>query len=516
MNPLQDPSKPATTSTPRIGGRALVRNTGLNLIGRIAPLLVAVAAMPYVIRQLGPDRDGLLSLAWMVVGYFALFDLGIGPATTKFVAELLGRGEVENLPEMVWTALGSQTAFGLLGGILFALSSPLLVYRLLKIPADLHAQAHLMLLILSVGLPISFASGSFRGVLAASQRFDLLNAITIPSSALNYLLPAVALAFGFGLPAIVLFLVLARMVSLIIFAVFCIRLHPCLGAGIRFDRRLVRPLLSFGGWVTVCGAIYPILTYYDRFLIGAIDSIAAVGFYTPPYLIATKLNILPSSLSETLFPAFSTSAGRGDTEWIRKNLIRALKFLLLAVGPVAMFLAFFARPLLFYWLGSTFSARGTLVLQILVVGVLIHSLSFIPFSLLQAIGRPDLTAKLQLSEVPIHLGLAWFLVEHLGLSGAAIAYTLRVSLDFLLLILAACWVTGISPRVLAAKELGRSIVSLSALGLGFAAVWVLTHTLISEAVCTLMLSGGYLLVAWRYVLTLDEKGQISRWVRTTR
>lgn len=516
MNPLEDPSKPATSSAPRIGGRALVRNTSLNFIGRTAPLLVAIVAMPYVIRHLGPDRYGLLSLAWMVVGYFALFDLGIGPATTKFVAELLGRGEAEKLPELVWTALGSQTAFGLLGGILFALSSPLLVYRLLKIPADLHAQAHLMLLILSVALPIGFASGSFRGVLAASQRFDLLNAITIPSSALNYLLPAVALAFGFGLPAIVLFLVLARLASLIIFAVFCIRLHPSLGTSIHFDRKLVRPLLSFGGWVSICSVIYPILIYYDRFLIGAFDSIAAVGFYTPPYLIAAKLSLLPSSLSETLFPAFSTSAGRGDTEWIRKNLIRALKFLLLAIGPVTMLLAFFARPLLLFWLGSTFSAQGTLVLQILAVGFLMHSLTFIPFSLLQAVGRPDLIAKLQLCEVPVHLGLAWFLVEHLGLSGAAIAYTFRVSLDFLLLILAACWVTGISPRVLAGRELGRSIATLAALGLGFAAVWVLTHTLISEAVFTLILSGGFLLVAWRYVLTLEEKGQIRNWVKTTR
>ena len=241
-----------------------------------------------------------------------------------------------------------------------------------------------------------------------------------------------------------------------------------------------------------------------------------MGFYTPPFLIATKLSILPSSLSETLFPAFSTSAGRGDTEWIRKNLIRALKFILLTVGPVAMLLAFFARPLLLFWLGSTFSAQGDVGASN-PGGWRPHALlAFIPFSLLQAVGRPDLTAKLQLCEVPVHLGLAWFLVEHLGLSGAAIAYTFRVSLDFLLLILAACSVTGTSPRVLAARELGRSIATLAALGLGFAAVWVLTHTLISEAVFTLILSGGFLLVAWRYVLTLEEKGQIRRWVKTTR
>ena len=170
--------------------------------------------MPYVVRHLGPDRFGLLSVAWIVVGYFALFDLGIGPATTKFVAELLGKGEIEKLPAVVWTALVTQTGFGLLAGILLAAASPVFVNRLLKIPAGLRPDAHWVFLILAVSFPINFAGGSLRGVLSASQRFDLLNAIGIPSSALGYLIPALALALGFDLPAIVLFLVISRVVGL--------------------------------------------------------------------------------------------------------------------------------------------------------------------------------------------------------------------------------------------------------------------------------------------------------------
>jgi O-antigen/teichoic acid export membrane protein len=120
-----------------IGGRRLARNTLLNLIGRVVPLLVAIATVPYVVHHLGPDRYGLYSLAWIVVGYFAFFNLGIGPATTKFLAELVGRGEIEKLPELVWTAAASQACLGLAGGVALALASPLLVDRLLKIPADL-------------------------------------------------------------------------------------------------------------------------------------------------------------------------------------------------------------------------------------------------------------------------------------------------------------------------------------------------------------------------------------------
>ena len=98
------------------------------------------------------------------------------------------------------------------------------------------------------------------------------------------------------------------------------------------------------------------LTYFDRFFIGAILSVAAIGYYTPPFMIAPKLGILPACLATVLFPAFSTSAGRGDDEWIRTALVRTLKYLLLLVGPAALALIFFARPILTLWVGANYAA----------------------------------------------------------------------------------------------------------------------------------------------------------------
>jgi len=496
-----------------VSGRLLARNTVLNLAGRIVPLLVGIATIPYVIHHLGPDRYGLLSLAWIVVGYFVVFNLGIGPATTKFVAELLGKGEIEKLPELVWTAFVSQSCFGLAGGILLAIFSPVVVNRVLKIPPELHAQALWIFLILAVALPIDFGRGSLRGVLAASQRFDLLNTLDIPFSILTYLVPVVALALGFGLPAIVFFLALARVAGFVVVFVLCVRLYPALRGGFRFNRRVVRSLLSFGGWVTVSGAVTPILAYFDRFLIGAVISIAAVGFYTPPCLISTKLWILPTSLTATLFPAFSASAGRGDNRWISSALIRSLKFLLLLVGPAALVLVFFARPILTLWLGARFAAEGSLALQIMAVAALVNSLAFVPFDLLYGVGRPDIPAKFRLMEAPLYMGLAWFLVAHFGLPGAALAWAIRVTLDFLLLIGAACWVTRTSPRLFAHRGLGRSVGTLVGLAVSLAAVWASTHVFITEALFTLLLGCGFLLAVWHYALDHEEKWQIRSWLK---
>lgn len=498
-----------------ISGRRLARNTVLNLVGRVVPLLVAILTVPYVIHHLGPDRYGLFSLAWIVIGYFALFDLGIGPATTKFVAELLGKGEIEKLPELVWTAVATQTCLGLVGGLLLAALSPFLVNHVLKIPVQLHLQAELVFLIMAAVLPFDFASASFQGVLGASQRFDLLNAISIPGSSITYLLPVGVLAIGFGLPGVVFSLALARIATLLVAWLMCARLHPAI-RHFRFDRTLVRSLLGFGGWVTVSSIVGPILVYFDRFLIGAELSVASVGFYAPPYLIATKLWILPTSLMATLFPAFSTSAGRGDSEWIRKTLIRSLKFLILTLGPISLVLAFFARPILTLWLGATYANEGTLVLQIMSVAVFANSLAQVPYNLLYGIGRPDLPAKFHAAELPFHIGLVWYLVAKFGLPGAAIAWAARVSLDFVLLLIVACWITRTPARVLASRDLRRSAATVSAMAVGFVLLGIFSRVLITDTALILLLTGGFFLVTWHYVLNLEEKWQIRLWLKLAR
>jgi O-antigen/teichoic acid export membrane protein len=311
----------------------------------------------------------------------------------------------------------------------------------------------------------------------------------------------------------VLFLVLSRVAGLGASSFFCLRLYPALGRRCAFDRSLIRCLLGFGGWVTVSDATSPILASFDRFLIGALQSIAAVGFYTPSYLISTRLGILPQSLAATLYPAFSTSAGRGDSEWIKSALVRSLKYLLLLVGPAALVLAFFARPLLTLWLGAKFADEGALALQILAVGALINSLAFVPYHLLRGLGRPDLTAKFHLLEVPLYVALAWFLVTAFGLPGAALAWSLRVSLDFLLLILAACWISRTSPRLLVGRQIRRSVATLTALAVSLSVLWAISHALLANALLALLLTTGFLVGTWHYVLDLEEKWHIRLWLK---
>ncbi|MDQ6769172.1 MAG: flippase, partial [Gemmatimonadota bacterium] len=63
------------------------------------------------------------------------------------------------------------------------------------------------------------------------------------------------------------------------------------------------------------------------------------------------------------------------------------------------------------------------------VGLIFNAVAFVPTTFIAAFGRPDLSAKFHLLELPIHIPLAWWLVAQYGIAGAATAWSMRVALD---------------------------------------------------------------------------------------
>ena len=64
----------------------LNRGALYNLLGTGIPLLVGLISVPILLKSLGNQTFGLLTLIWTAIGYFGLFDFGIGRALTQQVA----------------------------------------------------------------------------------------------------------------------------------------------------------------------------------------------------------------------------------------------------------------------------------------------------------------------------------------------------------------------------------------------------------------------------------------------
>jgi len=404
----------------------IVRNTVLNLAGLALPLAVGFVTIPMVVRALGNERFGILALVWVVFGYFGLFDLGLGRATTRSVADALGRNEPARIPALLWTTLALQAAIGLAAAGLSHAAAPIIAGRVLNIPDGFVRETVLTLRLVGWSLPVMFVSSSFRGVLEAAQRFDLVNAVKVPVNILFYLLPLLGVLVGFELPGIVVLLILSRALALAVWAAMGLRVLPVLRTAPTLRRDLVRPIFSVSGWLGLSGILWAVTTSLDRLIIGSLLTVEAVTFYSAPYEAINRIGVVPGSLSMVLFPAFSFLDGGGRTERTESLFARSTKFLLLSTGPILILLAFFARDFLRLWLGPDFAARSGFVVVLLSAGFLVNTVLAVPNNYLMGIGRVDIAPKYQAFELAVFAALIWAGAKAGGIDGVAAATALRL------------------------------------------------------------------------------------------
>jgi len=445
--------------------RRVAWNSFLNVLGQLAPFLVAFVAVPVLLRALGTERFGILSLGWAIIGYFGYLDLGLGRALTRLVAERLGGGDHETLDQLVWTALRLLLVLGLGGWLVAYLLTPWLVHHALRISGSLQGEALWAFYVMAASVPATVVTSGLRGVLEAYQRFDLVNAARVPLGILNYAGPLAVLPFTRNLAVVLAVLLASRLLGVVLHLLFCFAVMPTLRRGMLGPSSAIGPLLRTGGWFTVSTVVSPLMGTSDRFFIGAIVSAAAVAYYAAPYELVVKLLVIPGAVAAALFPAFAASSGAesGATAVLYE---RGVKLILVALFPLGLVLTAFSGEGLLLWMGPDVARRSTFVLQVLAIGVFCNGLAQVPFYLIQGAGRPSVAARLHLVELPLYLSLAWVLISRYGIVGAALAWSVRTAADGAVLFYLARHVNGglvsrLRPRVIAVLVAATGAMMLS-------------------------------------------------------
>ena len=401
----------------------------LNLAGHAAPLAAAVVAVPPLISAIGSERFGFVALAWALVGYFSFFDLGLGRALSRIVAERLSTSRQGELVPLSGSTLTLTLALGAAAGIVLYVAAEWLCTRILKLPAALANEAIAAMQIIGACLPLVTLTAALRGLLEGARQFGWVNAIRIPLGILTFVAPLLVASASVHLAALCAVLFLLRVVALAAHWGVCAIVLPSLAVLAIPKRHLAREVLGYGAWVTVSNIVGSLMVYIDRFVIGAQISMAAVAYYSAPYEVITKIWVLPGALTGALFPALAGATSGEARALYRKGLMT----LLATAVPIALLTGLLAPYWLKLWLGADYAERGTGAAQWLALGVAVNCVAHVPFALLQARGRADLPGKLHLLELPCYLALLFALIPARGIEGAAIAWCARCVIDAVLL-----------------------------------------------------------------------------------
>lgn len=416
-----------------------------SLASNVLPLFAGVILFPKIIASYGLEVFGVLTLAWALIGYFSLFDLGLSRAMTQQISDYIAKNKsATEIAQLIRTGFISMWLLGIVGGLVLWLCSPIIVHSLLKIPVSLQADSLEAFILLAFSIPLVVHTAALRAVLDALHLFKSASIIRTIMGVGSFLAPYLAAFISPTLTSAVISLTITRLLVWVLH-LYAVHHSKILAVKTRsFNFQQLKPLFHFGSWMTISNLISPIMEYMDRFMVASILGVVATSYYVAPNQVVTKLLVIPASISGVLFPMFSQKWQK-DSKHAVHLLKQGFSYTFLILFPVTVLLVFFAKEWLSLWLTPEFAVQARVVVVWLTIGVLINSIAQILFAKVQGAGRSDWTAKLHLAEVLPYLGMLYFSLYWWGIAGAAIAWTLRVTVDLLGLLV---FISKINPESL--------------------------------------------------------------------
>lgn len=430
----------------------LLVNTGSNVLVMVVKLVITFIMTPVFVHNLGRYDYGLWEMLVSVIGYMGMLDLGIRPAISRYAAKYNAEEDRDNLLAVFSSTFFFMAFVGLCLLLFFSLWALWFPYTLA--PEGESAQRYtLWLLIIGAQLLISFPGYVAESYLEGFQKYYLKNNITIFNSAVSavvlylfitpengLLLLAAVNAIGLSVKYVVFFIVLAR---------------PVFGAiriqWSRFSLSKLREIIRFGFKSLIQGVATRLESSTDVLIIGAVMGPAYVPFYSIPANLVQYLRTIGATLSHAFMPLFSDMSAKSENDKIIEVYLRASKYVMGIIFPMAVGILFVGGPFLAIWIGEEFQQKGELVILFLIVFTVFPYMNPFVSRYLTAVNRHGIFARLTPIAAVMNLVISLLLVEPFGIAGVAAASTIPSFIFVPIYFSYCCRVLGL-PRMRYLKE----------------------------------------------------------------
>ena len=299
------------------GALSLVRtlwrlNFVFNVMGMIVPIAITLVTVPIYISYIGVARYGVLSIIWILLGYFGFLDFGLSRATANALAKL-AHASKEDRTGVFLTSLYLNLVLGALGGIVLYYAGGALLHHWLPLSEAMGAEVETAFPWIACMLPLALLAGVARGAIESRERFFVINVLDLVGVSLGQILPIFcAIVIGPSLAVVIPAAFLARVLSVGL-NLGCVARFERLDTLRVFDRSRFKELLQFGAWVSVSNVISPLLTSIDQLLVGSTLGAVAVAHYAVPMNVVGRSQIIATALSEgAIPPLFAAGTCGGD------------------------------------------------------------------------------------------------------------------------------------------------------------------------------------------------------------
>jgi len=352
----------------------------------ISPIVTVILA-----RLLLPSDYGIIGMSMVIVSLADLFHgMGLSQALIQRAKDVESAADV---------AFWSNVTLGILIAITIVLLAPWIsfFFHEPRLSAVLRVQ--------SIAVIISSLSSVQNALLQRKFKFKKLMGLTLVPS-LMPLMVAVPLAIlGLGYWALIGSAIVGRGVQ-----TFLLWVYSSWRPRWRYDIKIARQMLTFGGLVAMEGLMGWAIVSGDNLVAGHFMSSKDVGLYVFGFNLVTLLvGFFVSPLMGVAYSAFSRL--QSDIKELKRVFLESTRMIATIVIPFSFGLSLIADPFTAIVLGSKWVGIEP-VIRILAISPSLSFIWILNGEIYKAIGRPDLMPKIHLAQILYMIPTYWIAAQH--------------------------------------------------------------------------------------------------------
>ena len=399
----------------------LIHNAVFSVGGWGVPIVLSFLFTPYIVRTLGSDSYGILTLVWSVIGYFAFLDLGLGRALVKFVSEFVGRKDLQGVNDAIGASILLGASLSLAGAIVIFTASDFMATRLLKIPEEFQRVACITFRLGALGFVAAMMKTIFQAIPRGLNRYDVTEVTNVVTRAISAIGAALLLFLGGGLIHIVTLYITMPMLASLVYIVAAKRLLPSIRFRPRSTARVFSKVLHFGLFAVLSRVAYVVVRNVDRLVIGAVIGVSSVTYYAVPLLIVGRISSLTQRIGNVIFPAVSELQGEHRQAAIVDLYLTAARLMTALATAICLPLVIFGSRMVGLWMTPEFATQVGAVIVLVSLSVYVDCLTNIPAFVTDGLGHPKVTGLSSLAHAILFVLLMVPLAHTNGIVGVALA-----------------------------------------------------------------------------------------------
>ena len=389
-------------------------------VGVATSLVSALVLAPVMIRTLGAERYGLWALAFSLVEYFFVFDLGFRSAVVNQNSHFWAKRDYGRINEVINTALAYFLGIGALImtlAVLFAGE----VHRFFIIRAEYRPAFALLVLIIGISWALGMICNTFQASLEAFQQFKTQSRIFVATSFLRTGGCLIILWTGGGLEQLGWMVVVAQVTGYGLTALALKRVLPQW----RLSRRYVsterwRVLVSYGLSSFAANTAQLFLGQGPAVMVGHYRPEAYVGYYGLPSRLMQAVVDGLTRIGFVTAPNTAQMLAEGRRHQVAEMGMHLNRYCFALFLPVCVFLWFYGAELLTVWVGPAMAAQSApLLLPVALGNALALAAQFNSSSILFGLAQHHGFARNAVLEALLLCGGLTVMIPRHGILGAA-------------------------------------------------------------------------------------------------